>query len=186
MFTTTPGFALEQYRGFLKLLARTQWDDLLRGWGDPSDLVHQTLLEAYEKLGDFKGKTEAAFAAWLRTMLTHNLLDLSRKLRREKRDPRRERSIEAAMEESSDRLRSCLALDDPSPSEQVAVAEQLNRLADAVDRLPPDQLEAVTLHHLRGLPLVDTAAQMGRTVPAVAGLLRCGLQQLRKVMGERG
>jgi RNA polymerase sigma-70 factor (ECF subfamily) len=186
MLPTTPCFAPEQYRGFLKLLARAQWDDVLRGWGDPSDLVQQTLLEAHTKREDFRGETEAAFAAWLRTMLVHNLLDVSRNLRREKRDPRRERSIEAAMEESSSRLGFCLAQDDPSPSDQVAVAEQLNRLADAVDQLPPDQMEAVTLHHLRGLPLVDTAAQMGRTVPAVAGLLRRGLQQLRKLMGERG
>src|SRR5262249_39216590 len=159
----------------LKLLARSQWDTVLQRWGDPSDLVQLTLLEAHKQRGQFKGSTEAAFAAWLRTMLVRNLIEVRRGVHRKKRDPRRERSIEAAVEESSARLGSFLAQDDPSPSAQVAIAEQLNLLADALDRLPPDQMEAVTLHHLQGLTLTEAAAQMRRTVPAVAGLIRRGL-----------
>jgi RNA polymerase sigma-70 factor, ECF subfamily len=186
MLATTSRFAPEQHRGFLVLLARSQWDDMLQGWGDPSDLVQQTLLEAHEKLGDFKGDTVAAFAAWLRTILARNLLDVRRARGRQRRDPHRERSIEAALEESSNRLGFCLVQNDPSPSDQVATAEQLNHLADALERLPPDQAMAVTLHHLRGLPLEDAAAHMGRTKAAVAGLLRRGLKQLRQVMRERG
>jgi RNA polymerase sigma-70 factor (ECF subfamily) len=186
MSTTITAFAPEQFRGFLKSVAQPQWDDLLRGWGDPSDLVHQTLAEAVARLNDFKGDSEAAFAAWLRTMLKHNLLDLRRALRRPCRDRRRERSIEAESEGSSGRIEPSLAQDDPSPSDQVMLVEELNRLTAAVDRLPADQLEAVTLHHLQSLSLAETAARMGRTKPAVAGLLRRGLQQLRVLMGSRG
>jgi RNA polymerase sigma-70 factor (ECF subfamily) len=186
MPATTSRFAPEQHRGYLVLLARAQWDGALRGWGDPSDLVQQTLLEAHEKLGDFKGETAAAFAGWLRAILARNLLDVRRARGRQRRDPRRERSIEAALEESSARLGFYLAQEDPSPSDQVATAEQLNRLADALERLPPDQADAVTLHHLRNLSLEETAGQMGRTKAAVAGLLRRGLKQLRQVLGERG
>jgi RNA polymerase sigma-70 factor (ECF subfamily) len=186
MVATTGIFAPEQYRGFLVLLARAQWDDVLRGWGDPSDLVQQTLLEAHQKRGDFKGETAAAFAVWLRTILKHNLIDLSIALHRGKRDCRLKRSLEAALEESSTRLGLNLARDDPSPSDVVATAEQLNRLADAIQQLPPDQLQAVTLHHLRDLSLEATAVQMGRTKAAVAGLLRRGLKRLGTLMGERG
>ena len=179
-------FAPEKYRGFLLLLARSQWDDELRGWGDPSDLVQQTLLEAHEKRQTFHGDTSAAFAAWLRAIFTHNLFDLGRALRRGKRDVRLKVSLEAALTESSARLGINLALDDPSPSNLVAAAEQLNLLADALVQLPQDQLEAVTCHYLRSLSLEATAIQMGRTKPAVAGLLCRGLKRLGGLLGKRG
>jgi len=185
MLSSAPKLALEQYRGFLLILARTHWDDALQGWGDPSDLVHQTLLEAHQKREQFRGTTTAALARWLGAILAHNLADAIRDRRRGKRDHRLERSIEAAFEESSARLGACLAANEASPSDRAATAEQLTILADALTQLPADQLEAVTLHHLRGLPLEETAARMGRTKQAVAGLLRRGLKKLRELLGEQ-
>jgi len=185
MSGSDPGPVLSDYRGYLLVLARAQWDSALQAWGDPSDLVHQTLLEAHQKQSEFKGGTAAAFAAWLRTMLAHNLADAVRGRRRRKRDHRLERSIEAALEESSARLGAALAQADPSPSERARTAEQLARLADALERLPADQREAVTLHHLRGLTLEVAAAQMGKTKAAVAGLLRRGLGRLAQTVGDR-
>lgn len=184
MLAPTSDFAPERYRGFLLLLARSQWDAVLRSWGDPSDLVQLTLLEAHEKRETFRGDTPAAFAVWLRAILSHNLFDLGRALRRGKRDVRLKQSLDAALAESSARLGLSLALDDPSPSKLAAAAEQLDRLAEALTKLPADQLEAVTLHHLRGASLEVIAEQMGRTKPAVAGLLRRGLKQLGELLGE--
>ncbi|MDY3561791.1 sigma-70 family RNA polymerase sigma factor [Gemmata sp. JC673] len=178
-------FAPEQYRGFLILLARSAWDAALRDWGDPSDIVHQTLLEAHQKRDTFQGETAAEFAAWLRTILSNNLYDVGRAVHRAKRDVRRKQSLDAALAESSARLGCNLSLDDPSPSKLAATAEQLNRLADALERLPVDQREAITCHHLRGMSVEATAVQMNRTRPAVAGLLRRGLKQLGSLLGER-
>src|SRR4029450_7930762 len=104
MGTTTSNFAPEQYRGVLLLLAWTNWDDVLDGWGNPSDLVQQTLLEALQKLGTFNGNTTAAFVAGLRAILAHNMHDVIRGLRRGKRDCHRTTSLDAALEESSARL----------------------------------------------------------------------------------
>ena len=39
-------------------------------------------------------------------------------------------------------------------------------------------------HHLEGLSLADTAEQMGKTRPAVAGLLQRGLKKLREKLVE--
>ena len=185
MAEATSELDLEQYRAYLVLMAKSLWDSKFQSRCDASDLAQQTLLEAYKRLDQFKGKSPGEQAAWLRGILAHNVADAIRALRRKKRDPRLEQSISAALDDSSCRLVSCLAADQSSPSERAARAEQLNRLADALARLPTDQEEAVRLHHLRGLSLADTARQMGRTVAAVAGLLRRGLEAIRESMGER-
>jgi RNA polymerase sigma-70 factor (ECF subfamily) len=177
-------FAPERYRGWLVLLAHAEWDRDLRNWGDPSDLVQQTLLEAHQKLDAFQGDSPAVFAAWLKEILLHNLYDVSRGLHRKKRDCGLKRSLEAALDESSSRLGLALAANDPSPSHVGETAEQLNRLADAIARLPSQQRDAVLLHHVKGLSAEATAEQMGRTRQSVAGLLRRGLAQLRELLGE--
>ena len=57
---------LEQYAGYLTLLARLQLSPKLSNPLDPSDLVQQTFLIAHQKLGQFRGQTDAELAAWLR------------------------------------------------------------------------------------------------------------------------
>jgi DNA-directed RNA polymerase specialized sigma24 family protein len=50
--------------------------------------------------------------------------------------------------------------------------------------LPDDQRQAVVLKYLQGRDLQSIANEMARTVPAVAGLLRRGLTQLRELLPE--
>jgi RNA polymerase sigma-70 factor (subfamily 1) len=150
-------FAPEQFRGWLLLLAQNEWDSALRDWGDPSDLVHLTMLEAHQTQKDFRGNTPQMLAAWLKQIFLNNLVDVSRKVRRKKRDPNLKRSLEAALDESSSRLGFNLASNDPSPSSMTARAEQLNLLAGALTKLPPDQAKAVTLHHLQGWSVAPRA-----------------------------
>jgi RNA polymerase sigma-70 factor (ECF subfamily) len=179
------GIALDRFRGYLLLLAQQNWDSRLQAQYDPSDVVQQTLLEAHEKWQQFRGSGEAELAAWLRTVLAHNLADVYRRLGRGKRDPGLERSLELALEESSSRLEKCLAADQSSPSEQAAKRELLLRMADGLSRLSPAQREAVTLHHLQGLSLAELAERLKRSEASVAGLLRRGLKKLRELMGDQ-
>ena len=51
--------------------------------------------------------------------------------------------------------------------------------------LDDDQRRVVELHHLKGLPVAEVAEQMGRTRPAVVGLLYRGLKKLRELLQER-
>src|SRR3954469_11669914 len=100
--TPTPDPSLERCRDYLFLLARLQLDPGLRGVLDPSDVVQQTLLKAHAKWDQFRGGTEGELIAWLRPILAHHLADLARKHAPRLRG--QERSLEAALEESSLRL----------------------------------------------------------------------------------
>ena len=179
------GAALERYRPYLLLLARMRLDLRLRGKLDASDVVQQTLLEAHQARRQFCGTTEAEEAAWLRQILSRNLANAVRDLLRDKRDVRREQSLEAAIEESSRRLEGWLAAEQSSPSERAARHEQGVRLAAALAGLPEAQREALTLHHLEGRPLEEVARLVGRSREAVAGLIKRGLRQLRHRLREQ-
>jgi RNA polymerase sigma-70 factor (ECF subfamily) len=180
------GAALERYRPYLLLLARMRLGPRLRGKLDVSGVVNQTLLKAYQARGQFRGTTEAQEAAWLRQILARNLANAIRYLFQEKRDVRREQSLEAAIEESSRRLEGLLAAEQSSPSERAARHEQGVRLAAALAELPEAQREVLTLHHLEGRPLDEVARAVGRSRDAVAGLIRRGLRKLRQRLGAPG
>jgi RNA polymerase sigma-70 factor (ECF subfamily) len=178
------GHKLERFREYLHLLARLQLAPGLRGKVDLSGVVQQTLLEAYQALGKVREHGEALQAAWLRQALANNLRDEVRKLATAARDVKRERSLAAALDESSARLEGWLAAERSSPSTQAARHEEQVRLADALSRLPEAQRLAVELHHLQGLPLSEVAAQLGRSKGAVAQLLFRGLNRLRELLDD--
>jgi RNA polymerase sigma-70 factor (ECF subfamily) len=178
------GPAPEQFRAYLLLLARMHLGRQANHRLDPSDLVQQTLLDAHQKRGQFRGREPAEMAAWLRRMLACNLADALRALHRGKRDVNRERSLEAELADSSARLEAWLAAEQSSPSQQAVRKEQLLRLAEALAALPEAQHEAIALHYWQGLPLARVAEQMGRTPASVAGLLQRGLKALRELLAE--
>jgi len=175
---------LERYREYLHLLARLQLNARLQSKLDSSDLVQQTLLQAHQNINQFRGESEVELAAWLRVILAHTVSNELCKFRQAKRDVVLERSLEAAVEESSSRLEVWLAADQSSPSDQAIRHEQLLRLAAALAQLPQEQRSAVELHHLNGASVSAIAEEWGRTRPAVAGLIRRGLDRLRELMRE--
>src|SRR6476619_5492724 len=102
---------LNQYRGYLRVLAQVELGRRLQSKVDPSDIVQQSLLEAHQGLAALKGKTEAELVAWLRTILTRNLLNTARDFTAQKRDVRRDRSLAQQIDDSSVRLDKFLASD---------------------------------------------------------------------------
>jgi RNA polymerase sigma-70 factor (ECF subfamily) len=174
------GALLDRHRSWLALLARLQIEGRLRGKFDPSDIVQQTLLEAHRDLPQFRGRTAAELAAWLRGILAHMLVhEVRRYGGTQRRDVGREVSLGAVLAESSSRLGSALAAPGPSPSALAGQHEDELRLAEALARLPEDYREVILLRNLEGLSHEEVAHRMGRRVGAVRMLWVRALARLR-------
>ena len=170
---------LERFRGYLYVLAERHADRRLQGKADASDVVQQTLVQALAGLSQFRGRSDAEMAAWLRQILARQLANAARDFGRQKRDAARERSLEAALDQSASRLELVLAAADSTPSQNAQRNEQFLQLAAALAELPEAQRQAIVLHHLERKSLEEIGGQMDRTAAAVAGLVKRGLRALR-------
>ncbi|MCY2962921.1 MAG: sigma-70 family RNA polymerase sigma factor [Planctomycetota bacterium] len=173
---------VERFREYLCLLARTRLRSGRQPQVEASDVVQQTLLEAYREKDQFRGTTDAELAAWLKQILLRNLADAIRATHRAKRDVRRERSLEAEIDASFSQTENWLAANQSTPSQHAGRVDELLKLAERLSQLPDGQREAVTLHHLQGCSLAEVANHLQRTESAVAGLLHRGLEKLRELM----
>jgi RNA polymerase sigma-70 factor (ECF subfamily) len=156
----------------------------LRRREDASDIVQQTVVEAFTAIEQFKGKSEPEFSAWLKQILRRNVSNLVRDNRAAKRDVRREQYLDAEHGSVSITWMQPMGKETP-PSQHVIKAEAALNLARAIGELPDAQRDAVRMRHLEGLGIQEIADAMDKTPTAVAGLVRRGLAALRqKLTGD--
>lgn len=178
----TKNLALERFREYLILLARSQLDAQLQRKVDASDIVQQTLLEAHRKRDMFRGQSDAELAGWLRQILATSLANAIQALNYAKRDVARERSLQAQLDRSSARLETWLAAEQSSPSQHALQQELVLRLAAALTELTDGQREALVLRYFHDWPLTDIAERLGITAPSVVKLMQRGSQRLREIL----
>ena len=161
------------------MLAELHLDRRLRGKLDPSDVVQQTLLRAYPALGDLRDRRPDVLSAWLRRILASTLADALKHYERDKRSVSLERSLQADLDRSASGFAAWLAADQTSPSMQAERNEELLRMVEALAMLPDLMREVIVLKHCQVWTLQQISDRTGRSVPAVASLLRRGLEDLR-------
>lgn len=179
------GALLESFRAYLELLARVEIGKRLQAKVDTADVVQETYLEAHRNFGNFRGDSEAEFAAWLRSILAARVSNLVRHyITTQGRDLRREQPLEINVDQSSVLLDRGLWSQQSSPSQAAQRRERGVILADALDRLPRDYREVVILRHLEELTFPQVAERMERTVDSVQKLWVRALASLRRMMEE--
>ena len=177
---TALGGLLEEYREYLRLLARARVGRGLRTRLDPSDLVQETLLEAQRDFPQFLGGSEEELAVWLRRILVRNLADQLKYHQSQKRDVGREQPLEALIEQAHEALAAPLS----TPSKQASRREQAVVMASALARLPEDYREVITMRHVEGRSFEEIAAHMDRSAGAVRMLWMRALERLGEVMEQ--
>ncbi|QDT55019.1 ECF RNA polymerase sigma factor SigD [Caulifigura coniformis] len=169
-------------RSYVNLVARTQVESWMRQKVDASDLVQQTMLEAYRGFPQFDGGTEGEWLAWLRKILSHNTQDFIRRMRTEKRGGAKEVPLQAGSD--SEGFFHDPASPDETPSQMLSGREREIALAQAIERLPEDYQEVILLRNLQRLPFDDVAERMGRTRGAVQMLWARAIQKLTDELGS--
>jgi RNA polymerase sigma-70 factor (ECF subfamily) len=167
-------------RNYLKVVARAQVESGLQAKVDASDVVQQTLLEAYRDFRNFRGSTEAEWLAWLRRILAHNAANFVRHYRG---TDKRQAGREVALGTPGDAPSSAGCFDPAdsaeTPSQQLLRKERELQVADALARLAPDHAEVIVLRNLQRLPFDEVARRMGRSRPAVQMLWMRAIQKLQ-------
>ena len=171
---------LELYRNYLKLLARAQLRASLQVRVDPSDLAQVTLIDAHRGFAQFRGRTEQELTAWLRKILVRKLADQVKRHRSQKRDVRREQSLEVVLEQSSQDIAKLLGTATSTPSVLASRREQSVVLADAMARLPEDYREVLVMRHLERKKFAEIADMMQRSDGSVRMLWTRALERLRR------
>ncbi|HEY7156994.1 MAG TPA: sigma-70 family RNA polymerase sigma factor [Gemmataceae bacterium] len=174
------GRLLETQRAALHRLAERQLHGPVTVRVDASDIIQQTFLEAHRGFPQFAGLDARELATWLQIILDHKVAGAIRDhTLLQKRNVHRDRSLDdshgglASLKQELDAGLS-------SPSQKAIRGEEEEQLTQAMTVLPDDQREAIRLRHLEGWALADIAQQLGRSRAATAGLIKRGMQTLRR------
>ncbi len=179
------GPLLEQYRGYLTLLARWEIGRRLQGKLDASDLVQETFLDAHKNFGQFRGGSEGEFVQWIKKIQSGKLLNHIRHyFGTQARNAGREQALELELDQSSHMFDRGLVAMQSSPSEKASRREQTILLAKALEKLRPDYREVLILRHLEELTFPQVAERMKRTVNSVQKLWIRALADLRSGFSE--
>jgi RNA polymerase sigma-70 factor, ECF subfamily len=172
-------------RNYALILARMQVESRFQGKLDPSDLVQQSMLEAYRAFDTFHGRTGAEWLVWLRRILQHNATDQARHFGgTDKRQINREVSLDHWAGGGSSGAFPEPEAGDRSPSECMLLQERELLVADALARLPEDYREVIVLRNLQGMQFDEVAGRMKRSRPAVQMLWMRALRKLQEVLEE--
>ena len=180
---------LQLYGNYLRTVAVVRLDGRLRSRCSPSDVVQDTLLDAYRDFPQFRGRTKAEFLGWLRQILANNILRMTeRHLDAAKRAVRREISLDALQgaSRSSTSLMGILADRAASPSAIVGSREAAHILVDQLAELPPDYREVLVLRHFKGLSFAEVGKHMRRSPGAVRILWVRAIGHMQRILENRG
>lgn len=145
---------------FLLATARRKLPIVSQAEVGASDLVQETFGNAEKAFGDFRGSTKEALLAWLHEILDNELKKQFRKEKTKKRDKRRE--VRQA-KDSKNNLIDKLPADQSTPSGLLLKQESMDKLHDAVAKLPEDYQQVIHLHSYERLGWKEVGERLGRS-----------------------
>jgi RNA polymerase sigma-70 factor (ECF subfamily) len=141
-----------------------QW---ARDAADTQDLVQETLLNAFRKIGAFQPQHEGALQAYLRQALMNRVRD---ELRRHSRRGQ-PAALDSGIEDSTE-----------SPLERAIGRERLEQYEDALQRLRPDDRDIIIARVEMGFSYVEITTLLGK--PSVAATRKAAERALVRLAVE--
>jgi len=169
---------LVQLRNYLLFVVNAELNDKLQSKFGGSDVVQQSMLEAYQSIGQFRGASKVELMGWMKKIAIANLRDESRRYGGTKRrDPSREVSLTHTHQNISR----------PNRDEFSKVTERREtdeQLLIALRKLPDRQREVIEARHKEGQSYRQIASEMQVSENAVRKLWSRGIQNLKSVVGK--
>ena len=142
-----------RYESRLRRWAHGRLPNAARGAMDTQDLVQETLVKVFNRMPAFEPRHAGAFRDYVWTTLWNRIRDLART---------------GARRGPSDALDSDIPATSPSPLEQAIGSEVLARYEAALERLKPEEREAVIARVELGLSHAEVAETLGKPSAAAA------------------
>lgn len=177
---------LERYLPELRAFVRLRAGAVVRARESSSDIVQSTCREVIQHMERFKFPSEAAFKQWLYTTALRKIINRKDYYLAQKRDAMREVPLSSSGGSNDEqRLLECYR-NFSSPSRQVMVKEELERIERAFEELPEEYREVITLAHVIGLSRAEIAEQMGKSEGNVRVLLHRALAKMSAILTQGG
>ena len=170
---------LERYLPQLHAYVHLRLNAELRVRESSMDVVQSVCRGVLAERGRFDFRGEERFRAWLFTSALNKIRDKYRFHRGAGRDVRREVADTAAMD-------AIVAGTAGSPTRGAAAAEVARLVREAIEALPEDHREVVTLARIVGLPHKVIAEVMGRSEEATRQLLGRAMVVFTLELARRG
>jgi RNA polymerase sigma-70 factor (ECF subfamily) len=140
---------------------------VLGNMAEAEEVVQEAFLAAW-RAGHTYDPARGSTRTWVLTLVRNRAIDVVR--------ARQRRPVQPFDE----------AFDPPDTTDvpsQAALNVDAARVAEALDRLPSEQREAIELAFSSGLTHTEIAARLGLPVGTVKGRIRLGLDRLRQALG---
>lgn len=145
----------------------------IRDWSEVQDVAQDTFIRAYRAIKNFRG--DAQFSTWLHTIAVNTAKN--HLAANNRRPPGEDIDVEDA-----EQFESGLRLRDTDTPERELMRQQLEQtVVAAVEALPQDLREAITLREVEGMSYEDIAERMGCPI----GTVRSRIFRAREAIDAR-
>lgn len=166
----------------VRRIVRLRMGRELRSKMESMDLVQDTFISALRGLENFTYQNEGDFLRWLSTIAENRLRDNLKKFHADKRDIRKEMSLNNNRQSSQDSfVKMAGPVDSTTPSVIMSRREELDGLEKALDKLKPEYKEVILLTKIEGLSSKELGDKLGKAPGAVRMLLSRAMIALANV-----
>jgi RNA polymerase sigma-70 factor (ECF subfamily) len=151
---------LTRHRQRLRQMIAARIDPRLARRLDPSDVIQEVLVLAWQRLPEYLQMHPLPFYPWLRQIAWERLMKLHRQhIKAQKRSLTREQDDELVLSNASVvTLANRLMARESSPSNRAVRDEQRRRVGEALDRLAASDRELLVMRYLEQLSTHEIAA----------------------------
>lgn len=172
------GLIVSRLRNYLLLVANAEMQPSIRSKFCGSDIIQQSMLEAHQAIGAFRGTTESELKAWLKKIVLSNLVDETRRYQKtRKRDTSREVPVDW-------HAQPLAQPNGQTASWMVSKNEFDQQLFIAIHELPARQRHVIEARHRDAMPYSKIAVELNITEDAARKLWTRGVNSLKRTLSK--